>query len=252
MSSTPVLPFNRTVIWLTRKQLFARQRMIVAIGLALVPAMIALIDRLNTSTPGASSDFLSTVYRDIVTSVILPITALVFGTSAFGAEVDDGTLIYLMVKPIPRWQIMLSKYLVASLATILVVVPSIAVAYVVCSSPNPVRLPVAYALGNSLGAFLYCAVFLALGIASRRALALGLLYIVAFENVLSRNIIGAKSLSIREFALSVTKKVMGPISDFVGYNVSIGTVWTMGAIFLVAAMVMALVRLKKYEVAERV
>jgi len=245
------LPVNRTVIWLTRRQLFARQRMIVAVGLALVPTMIALIDRVNTATPGAPSDFLSTVYRDIVTSVILPITALVFGTSAFGGEVDDGTLIYLMVKPLPRWQIMLSKYLVASLSTMLVVLPSIVLAYIVCSSPNPARLPVSYAIGNTVGAFLYCAVFLALGITSRRALALGLIYVIAFENVLSRNILGAKSLSIREFSLSVTRTVIGPVSDFVGYNVSIGTVWTMGSIFLVAAMAIAIFRLKKYEVAER-
>jgi ABC-2 type transport system permease protein len=245
------LPFNRTVIWLTRRQLFARQRMIVAIGLALVPTLIALIDRMNSATPGYPSDFLSTVYREIVIGVILPITALVFGTSAFGGEMDDGTLIYLMVKPLPRWQVMLSKYIVASLSTILVVVPSLFLAYAVCASPNPIRLPVAYALGASLGAFLYCAVFLALGITSRRALALGLIYVIAFENVLTRNITGAKSLSIREFSLSVTKQVLGSASDFVGYNVSIGTVWTMGSIFLVAAMAMAIFRLKKYEVAER-
>src|SRR5881394_1925096 len=231
------LPFNRTVIWLTRRQLFARQRLTVAVGLALVPTLIALIDRVNTANPGYPSDFLSTVYRDIVTGVILPITALVFGTSAFGGEVDDGTLIYLMVKPLPRWQIMLSKYLVAGLSTMLVVVPSIFLAWMVCVSPNPVRLPLSYAVVTSVGAFLYCGVFLALGITSRRALAFGLLYIIAFENVLSRNILGAKSLSVREFSLSVTKRVIGPASDFVGYNVSMGTVWTMGSIFLVAAMV---------------
>ena len=92
-----VWPFDRTVIWLTRRQLFAKQRLIVAIGLALIPALIALIHRFNTTDPNYASDFLSTVFRDIVLGVLLPITALVFGTSAFGGEVDDGTLIYLMV-----------------------------------------------------------------------------------------------------------------------------------------------------------
>jgi ABC-2 type transport system permease protein len=245
------LPLNRTVIWLTRRQLFAKQRLFVAVGLALVPTMIALINRLNTADPTYSSDFLSTVYREIVIGVILPITALVFGTSAFGGEMDDGTLIYLMVKPLPRWQIILSKYVVAVLSTVAVVTPAIFAAWLTTSSPNPVRLPIGYAVGAAIGALLYCAVFLAMGITSRRALAFGLLYVIAFENVLTRNILGAKSLSIREFSLSVTRKILGAASDFVGYNVSMGTVYTMGTIFLGAAMIVAVAQLRKFEVAER-
>jgi hypothetical protein len=36
-------PLNRTVMWLTRRQLFARQRLLVSLSLLLVPAAIALI-----------------------------------------------------------------------------------------------------------------------------------------------------------------------------------------------------------------
>ncbi|HEY6219358.1 MAG TPA: ABC transporter permease [Gemmatimonadaceae bacterium] len=244
-------PFDRTVIWLTRRQLFAKQRLIVAIGLALIPAMIAAIDRFNTADPNYASDFLSTVFRDIVIGVLLPITALVFGTSAFGGEVDDGTLIYLMVKPLPRWRIAFSKYVVAVISTLLVVVPSMFLAWWIAPAQNPLRLPLSYTVGAVVGAMLYCAIFLSLGIASRRALPLGLLYVIAFENVLTRNILGAKSLSVREFALSATKQVIGAASDFVGYNVSMATVWTMGSIFLVVALGISIVRLRKYEVAER-
>jgi ABC-2 type transport system permease protein len=245
-------PLNRTVMWLTRRQLFAKQRLVVAIGLTLVPAMITLIYRFATDDPAADAvGFLSSMYRGIVLGVLLPITALVFGTSAFGGEVEDGTLIYLMVKPVPRWQLTFSKYVVALAATVAVVIPAILLAWVLTPGKTPIRVPLSYAAGSTVGSIIYCAIFVTLGITSRRALALGLLYIIAFENVLSRNIVGAKSLSVREFSLAVCKKVVGTAAEFTDFTVSMGTVWTMGTIFLAAALATAVFKLQRYEVAER-
>lgn len=249
MSATPL---NRTVMWLTRRQLFAKQRLGVALGLPLLPMVIAVIYRFSPGDPAADAPgFLSGLYRGMVIAVLLPITALVFGTTAFGGEVEDGTLIYLMVKPVPRWQLALSKYVVALGSTVAVIIPAILIAWIITPGATPLRVPMGYAAGSVLGAVLYCAIFVTLGITSRRALALGLLYIIAFENVLSRNIVGAKSLSIREFALAVSKKFVGTAAEFTDFTVSMGTVWTMGTIFLVAALAMGVFKLQRYEVAER-
>jgi len=245
-------PLNPTVMWLTRRQLFAKQRLAVAIGLMLVPTMIALIYRITAAEPASDAvGFLSTVYREIVLGVLLPITALVFGTSAFGGEVDDGTLIYLMVKPVPRWHLTFSKYAVALIATLAVIIPAIFLAWVLTPGETPIRVPSSYSVGAAVGSLIYCAIFVTLGITSRRALAIGLFYIIAFENVLSRNIVGAKSLSVREFALAVCKKVVGTTAEFTDVTVSMGTVWTMGTIFLVTALAMAVFKLQRYEVAEQ-
>jgi len=237
---------------LTRRQLFAKQRLVVAIGLTLVPTLISLIYRVTTDDPAAdAAGYLGMMYRGIVLGVLLPITALVFGTSAFGGEVEDGTLIYLMVKPVPRWHLTLSKYVVALAATLAVMMPAIFLAWLVTPGDTPVRVPLSYAAGAAVGSIIYCAIFVTLGISSRRALALGLLYIVAFENVLSRSVVGVKSLSVREFALAVCKKVVGTAAEFTDVTVSMSTVWTMGTIFLVAALVTGVVRLQRYEVDER-
>ena len=243
---------NRTVLWLTRRQLFAKQRVVVAIALMLAPAAIALIYRFTTDNPAADpTEFLSPMYRGLVLGVLLPITALVFGTSAFGGEVEDGTLIYLMVKPVPRWQLTSSKYVVALAATVGVIVPAILIAWALTPGATPIRVPLAYAAGSIVGAIIYCAIFVTLGITSRRALALGLLYIFAFETILSRNVAGVKSLSVREFALAVCKKFVGTAAEFTDLTVSMGTVWTMGTIFLVAALATGVVKLRRYEVGER-
>jgi ABC-2 type transport system permease protein len=247
-----VLPFNSTVIWLTRRQLFARRRVFIAIGVLVIPAIIALLVRFNAAEGDLDAvGSLTTIYKEIVLGVLLPLTALVFGTSAFGGEVDDGTLIYLMVKPVPRWRLTFSKYLVAFLSTAIVAVLSVMLAWLAMQNGAPVRLPLAFSLGTIVGAAIYCAIFVTLGITSRRALAIGLLYIVAFENVLSRSIVGVKSLSVREFSLAVSKHVVGAATEWTDVTVSMGTVYTTGTIFLVLALGMSFRKLQRYEVAER-
>jgi ABC-2 type transport system permease protein len=246
------LPFNSTVLWLTRRQLFAKRRVYVALAVLLVPMLLALLVRFNAAEGDLDAvGSLTTIYREIVLGVLLPLTALVFGTSAFGGEVDDGTLIYLMVKPVPRWQLTFSKYLVAFLATISVVVPSILLAWAGMQNGAPIRVPLAFAAGAIIGSMIYCAIFVTLGITSRRALAIGLIYIVAFENVLSRSIVGVKSLSVREFALAVCKNVVGTAAEWTDPTVTMGTVYTMGTVFFAIALGLSFMKLQRYEVAER-
>src|SRR6185436_19775551 len=158
------LPFHRTVIWLTRRQLFAKRRVYVALAVLVIPALIALLVRFNAAEGDLDAvGSLTTIYRDIVLGVLLPLTALVFGTSAFGGEVDDGTLIYLMVKPVPRWRLTFSKFLVAFLSTVAVAVSAILLAWVAMQNGAPFRVPLAFAAGGTLGALIYCAIFVTLG-----------------------------------------------------------------------------------------
>ena len=41
----------------------------------------------------------------LMVRTILPLVALVFGTAALGSELEDGTAVFLIIKPIPRWRI---------------------------------------------------------------------------------------------------------------------------------------------------
>jgi ABC-2 type transport system permease protein len=238
-------------MWLTYRQLFARQRLFVAIVLAAVPAILTLMYRFTSGGATDGIGFVSMVCNNIIIGVLMPIMALVFGTAAFGGEVDEGTLIYLMVKPVPRWTLALSKYVIAVGATLSISIPSILLVWALTPGAVAWRAPLAYIVGAVVGSLIYCAIFVTLGITSRRALALGLLYIIAFENVLSRNIVGAKSLSVREFAVAVCKKVLGDAAPLTDVTVSMATVWTMGTIMLVVGLAMGISRLRRYEVAER-
>jgi hypothetical protein len=91
-----------------------------------------------------------------------------------------------------------------------------------------------------------------LGLTLRRSLVVGLVYVIGLEIVLSRSIAGLRSLSVREFALSITEAVGKAAVQFTDPVVAMTTVWTMGTIILVASIAFSMRRLARYEVAERV
>lgn len=247
------MSIDRTIIWLTWRQLFAGRRLYLAAGFALTPLLLTLLFRVLIPDPAASSaEFLTGLVRDFVIGTLLPLAAVIFGTTAFGGELDDGTLVYLLVKPLPRWRVVVWKYVVAVLSTAAVMIPAVLLPWLVVRTPDlPFRILLAYLAGLGVGCLVYCAIFVALGLTTRRSLVFGLLYIVAVEMVLSRTIIGTKSLSVREFAISVAQWIGNGTVTLSPTPVSLPTVWIMGPMILVGAISFTLWRLQRFEVAER-
>ncbi len=240
---------DRTIIWLTWRQLFARRRLYLAAAFSLAPMLIAVVFQLLVDdSAAAGAEFLMGLEREIVIGTLLPLAAVVFGTTAFGGEVDDGTLVYLLVKPLGRWRVVLWKYVVAILSTAAVMLPSIILPWlVVRTSELPVSVPLSFMAGVGIGCVVYCAIFVALGLSTRRALVAGLLYIVAVEMVLSRNVVGTKALSVREFSIAVAQAASHGAVKLVSTPVSLATVWTMGSLMLVSALATAMWKLGHYE-----
>jgi ABC-2 type transport system permease protein len=244
--------WNSTVLWLTWRQLFARRRWLIVLGFSLVPLLFSLFYLVVGDTAdGASSRFFLNLQNNIVIGVLMPIHALVLGSTAFGGEVDDGTLIYLLVKPLPRWKVVVSKYAVAVASTILATAPAVLLPWLLLRDDH---LTFAFAraclVGASVGAAIYCAFFMLLGLMTKRALVFGLLYVIAFESVLTRSLPGLRSLSVREFSMSVAQAVSSGVIDIPNL-VPMSTVYTMGTIFFALAMITVTRKLARYEVAER-
>jgi ABC-2 type transport system permease protein len=62
--------------------------------------------------PEAAFDAYGTFLLNVFSSFLIPICALSFGTTALGVEREEQTLVFLLTRPIPRWQILLAKVLV--------------------------------------------------------------------------------------------------------------------------------------------
>ena len=247
-------PFDRTVMWLTWRQLFAHKRIYLAAGFALVPVLFTVFFRFTTDDhAGGRLDFFNGLSRELVIGTLVPLAAALFGTTAFGGEMDDGTLVYLLIKPIARWRLVLSKYVVAVLSTVAVMIPALLLPWLALSGPElPANIVIGYLVGGTVGAAIYCALFLSLGLASRRALVIALSYVIGFEGVLSRNMVGMKSLSVREFAVALSQAASQGAIQITSYVVPMTTVWTMSTILLIGALALTLRRLSRFEMVERV
>ncbi|MEK7402660.1 MAG: ABC transporter permease subunit [Gemmatimonadota bacterium] len=242
-----------TVAWLTWRQLFARRRAWLAVAIVVLPFLLTFFYRFaSEDREGDRLVFLMNLNRDLILGVLLPITAVIFGTTAFGGEVEDGTLIYLLVRPVPRWQVVLVKFAVAALVSAVIVAASVLLAWFALRNAE---LPPAFAKGfvtaTLVGAVLYCGIFAYLGLVTRRGLVVGLIYTIVFENILARNLPGVKFLSVREYAISLAQWAGGDAVKWPAPGVPMTTVWVAGSIILAIALAATMRRLGRYEMAER-
>ena len=183
----------------TLRGLLGRRRTILLVLLAGLPVLIALLIKVSGGRPDADR-----IIDTLVVRTVMPLVALIVGTAAIGSEIDDGTAVYLVIKPIPRWRITLSKILVAAGLTAILVVPAVLLATAIVGSRNDTTTTlVGFGVACLIGGSAYAAAFVALSLFTTRALLLGLAYVLIWEGVLSGILEGTKFLSIRQATLGV-------------------------------------------------
>ena len=244
---------TRTVLWLTWRQLFARHRVWLAAVTVILPFILTFLYRLSSEdNEGDRISFMMVMHRELILSVLLPVVALVFGTTAFGGEVEDGTLVYVLGKPVPRWKIVLVKYFVAVAVTVTVVAAAELLAWQSLRNAElPGRFLWGFVVAAAVGGAIYCAAFTFFGLVTRRGLLYGLLYVIFFENVLARNFDGVNQLSARQFSVSVAQWASNEVVKWSPPPVSMTNVWIVGSVIVVVSIVATMRRLSRYELAER-
>jgi ABC-2 type transport system permease protein len=142
-------------------------------GLAVV---IGLIARWDDDPAQAATDAIA----GYGLAILVPVAALWLGASAVGDLVEDRLLVYLWLKPVPRWQLPAA----AILATLTIVVPlavlPLAAAALVAGAGDVAG---AALLAATLAALAYSGIFVAAGIWFRRAVWWGLAFVLIWENV---------------------------------------------------------------------
>jgi hypothetical protein len=104
------------------RDLVRPKRILTALVLISLPALIALLIRLNVRPGNYKAD---EVYAHLSSGVVfgftLVILAVVFATGALSQEIEQKTVVYLLTRPLPRWRILLSKFAAALIAIIVTV-----------------------------------------------------------------------------------------------------------------------------------
>ena len=101
----------------TLRQLLGRRRTLLLVLLAALPVLLAVAFRLADQTD--VERFTRRIFDTISMTILLPLVAILFGSGAFGSEIDDGTIVYLLAKPVPRWILVAAKALSAMAVAIL-------------------------------------------------------------------------------------------------------------------------------------
>lgn len=196
---------NTTVIRLTRRGLLGRRR---ALLLLLLPAVLLLLAIALRLTVGPDDQISRGLLGGFALGTLVPLLCLIAGTGVLGPEIDDGSIVYLLSKPISRPSIIVSKLLVAVVTvTAFGVVPTLVAGLVLSGSDG--NIAVGFAVGVLVAGLTYCALFLLLAVLTRNAVIVGLLYALIWETVVGQFVPGAQVLSIQQWALAVTREIVG-------------------------------------------
>ena len=232
------------LVSLTLRALLNRRRTLLLALLGLLTVAIVGLLRLSDPSPDQALEVTRQLLSDLALGVLLPIVAVIVGTAAIGSELDDGTIVYLLARPVPRWRIVLVKLLVAWVVVMLLVVPATLIAGLV-GQDDP-ALAFGFAAAAAVGALEYTALFVALSLITSRALIIGLAYVVVWEGVVAGLFAGTRPLSVRQHALAVAEALGG--ADAAGIaEVALQVAIAAVAIVTVAATIVAVRRLETVE-----
>jgi ABC-2 type transport system permease protein len=118
----------------------------------------------------------------------VPVLGVFYGTSLMADEVEDKTITYLFTRPIRRGAVLFGKYLAYLGCTVLVVLPSVVIVYLLI-------VPIEGSLGASfvdlvkdlallaLGLAVYGSLFAFIGAKFKRPLLVGLVFIFGWEQM---------------------------------------------------------------------
>jgi ABC-2 type transport system permease protein len=117
---------------------------------------------------------------------IVPVLGVFYGTSLIADEVDDKTLTYLFTRPIPRAAVLFGKYFAYLACTVLLVLPSVVLIYLLLA-------PIGGTIGEAfptlvadlgvlaIGLTAYGAVFAFVGARLKRPVVVGLVFAFGWE-----------------------------------------------------------------------
>ncbi|MFE9258476.1 ABC transporter permease subunit [Streptomyces sp. NPDC006879] len=197
--------YNPTVARLTYKALLGRRRALILFAL---PALLLLIAVAVRTLAGVDDEVAANLLGGFALATMVPLIGVIAGTGAIGPEIDDGSIVYLLAKPVKRPTIILTKLTVAVAVTMVFsAVPTLIAGFIL--NDNGQQIAVAYTIAALVASIAYSSIFLLLGTVSRHAVVFGLVYALVWETLFGSLVDGAKTLSVQQWSLALAEKVSG-------------------------------------------
>jgi ABC-2 type transport system permease protein len=250
--------FDATVARLTSTSVLGRRRALVLLLLPVALLGLCVLARVLAALDGdVEQDLAGALSVDLLSGfglgVLLPLLGLIAGTGVIGPEIDEGSIVYLLAKPIDRFTIVLTKLAVAVSVVLLLGVLPIAIAGVVLTGELGL-VTWAFTVGALTGGLAYCTLFLLLAVVTRHAVVVGLIYALVWESVVGQFVPGVQNLSAQQWSLATVVGVLGDDAARLELTAAVGP--TTGAVLLalvaIGSTVYAGVRLKRLRLSAEV
>ena len=226
--------YDPTVARLTYRALLGRRRAAI---LFLLPGLLLIIAAAVRAINGADDQVAADLLGGFALATMVPLIGVIAGTGAIGPEIDDGSIVYLLSKPVKRPTIIMTKLIVAIAVTMAFsAVPTLIAGFIL--NGNGQQVAVAYTVAALVASIAYSALFLLLGTISRHAVVIGLVYALVWEALFGSLIAGARTLSVQQWALALAEKVTGeglissdvalPTATVLLVVVTLGATWFAG------------------------
>jgi ABC-2 type transport system permease protein len=239
--------FNPVIASITVRQLLSRRRTLLLVLLGAILLVVALVKRLSSAGP--EPNFTAHLLSDMGIAVLMPLVALIFGTGTMGAELDEGTAIYILAKPISRTTVLVTKLVIAVGCSVLLTSIPLLLGGILAGGDGSVGLALGFAAAGALGSAVYCSIFVALSLVTGRAFIFGLAYVLVWEGFLAGLFAGTRTLSVREQTLSFAQAIANPAGNVFKAELPIGTATVVAIVVTALALVIAARRMRRIEIA---
>jgi ABC-2 type transport system permease protein len=199
---------------LTMRQHLRARRLLALCLLFAIPAAVAVAARSAGSTLGGSHLELALVFT-LIPQALVPLTALLYASGMIQDELEEQTLTYLLVRPLPRWAVYGTKLLATVLVTSLLTGAFTVATEVAVYAGTPGFGEGALTRGLKAAALFslsllgYCSVFGCLSLFVRRSLVVGLAYILILEGLVANIDFVARRLTVMYYFRVLTERWLG-------------------------------------------
>jgi ABC-2 type transport system permease protein len=190
-----------TLFALTLRQHLHGKRWIIMVILFLLPAALADIVRLTAHDFPLMGIEFAIVFM-LIPHAILPLVALIYASGIIRDEQEEQTITYLLVRPLPKWSIYVTKLLATLTTTVVLTFVFTTLTYVAiylgadsAVPDTPLRCIKAASI-NSLAVMTYCCLFGLTSILVKQPLAAGVGYILVVEWFLGNLPIGIRLATV--------------------------------------------------------
>lgn len=221
------------------REMVTRGRFAALGGLAALLVLLGFAARFGDDRLQTGGDVLA----GLGLGVVVPITTLVLASATLGRLRGDQTLVYIWLRPVPRYTMVAA----ATAATLVLALPlcvgSMVLAALLTGESALIGASAVAAVVTVAG---YTGVFVPLGAAVKRSFIIGLVYVLVWGGLLAKLGTGFASLSVESFGVSVIEKLADV--ELSGGNLGLAASVLSALGFLVMGVAVATWQLRRREV----